>query len=670
MSNPFNIKKTSKLITNQSERAISRITKDLGDKQYRYELLEKLIQGLQSFFNRLGKPRMTIRKAAGLPQSEPFNATMNEIEDDIHVLYAESETIQKALYADFNYSQVERSKIKNQLNSVIDTIQDFELYASSEGVLSQSGTDIIYGHDSFKNKSRIDETAVAGVLADIDTEDGVATLKLDGKTDQLHGSKIIPVVGQPFTKDFGPIADDLIGSKSNGLPGNTHEVVPKEFGSAGAGEEDLYRFVGEHDAHVDVLAITDGNPDTWYEYEAVNLPQSVKDEVDGYGFAFQVGEEKLNWAFDPMPDGVLRLTLRFTMPEPRIVNWITFEPMTPPNKGAMPAIIDSIYISPDASQPSIKLTTSVKEDANGLQVFTFDSTLVQTIDVSFKQGTSFEALLGYYVYIRTTVTEERKKRFLRKDKVRTLTNVQFVDGPGIPLGVTGTVINQDIHVLNDVGSVLMNVGSVGYAAATVASTTLGIAAASSVLPIALAVVAAGALLSSLFGSTETTVISDEIERHLFADNGTRWCIGIKNLSVLSKTYHQVSELVSKPWRSGTPIKRISLESSELIPEIFSESQENKEWTRYYISIDGGTTWNQINPSNKLPSDIPQVYVVNSTQLPEDRNEKIGYLTSETDVHSVLVRIQLERPTDIEQAETYTPVILDYSLKLQVEVSPE
>ena len=670
MSNPFNIKKTSTLIKNQANRAISSATKKMNEAYERHELLESLVQSLKDFFLNLGKPRMKIRKVYGPPQSKPFNDTMNEIEDDINILFAESETTQKSLYSDFNYSQIERSKIQYGISSALENIKNFELYASNQGVLGQSGSDIIIGHDSFTTMEHIDESYKSTSLADINTEDGIITLKLNGKLDQLHGSEIKPIIGQPFTKELGPLAENLVGDQSNGFPGNLHEVTPKSFDNEGAGNEDLFEFVSQHDGHVEYLSIADNNPDTWFEYEAVNIPDSTKRKYLNYGFDFQVGEEKINWAFNPMPDNTLRLNLRFTLPEPRLINWITFNPMIPPNSGAMPAIIDSITISKDHSEPSIKLNTSVKEDSSGMQVFTFDSIVAQTIDVKFKQETSFDINLGHYVYTRTIVTEERTKRLFRKDKIEINTDKQIIEGPGIPLEVTGIVVNQKNSLGNEIGGVLMNVGSIGYAAATIASTTLGIAAATAALPITLGVVAIGAALSSIFGSKETTILKDEISRSLQSSKGTRWCIGIQRMQVLSKTYDIKSDFVSKPWKSSSPIQRISLEVTDMIPNIFKESKEKNEWIKYFISIDSGINWHQINPQNKTPNDIPQAYVINSSQLLEDRNEKIGYLNSETDINNVLVRAELKRPKDIEQSETYTPIILDYSIKLQVEVNPE
>ena len=119
----------------------------MNEAYERHELLESLVQSLKDFFLNLGKPRMKIRKVYGPPQSKPFNDTMNEIEDDINILFAESETTQKSLYSDFNYSQIERSKIQYGISSTLENIKNFELYASNQGVLGQSGSDIIIGHD-------------------------------------------------------------------------------------------------------------------------------------------------------------------------------------------------------------------------------------------------------------------------------------------------------------------------------------------------------------------------------------------------------------------------------------------------------------------------------------------------------------------------------------------
>jgi hypothetical protein len=662
--NPYQRKHRSQIFTRQADKVINRLTATLGDKKTRHEMIGDLIATLRRYFTNLGKPIMQVRPVQGPPLSKPFNDTMSEIEDDISVLYSETATLEESLLADFNYSETERQRLSNQIVHVNEKLKNFEMYAANQGFLGQTGTDVLFARESFRDLSRIDKVNTSGQLADIDTANGLVTLAVSGKKNRAVDAKVFPVIGQPFEWSYG-----LIGSESNGLPGNTHEVVPTSMTEQAQGEELAYTFVGEHDAHCNIATIGDENPDTWFEFEAVNVPQEAKNKAKGYGFAFQLGpDDRLNWAFDPK-DGVLQLCVRYILPEPRLINWIAYRPYVPPNEGAMPARIDSITVSQDDTAPTIKLKPTVTEDALGTQCFTFDQILAKQIDIRLKQNVRYDTLIGHFYYERTTVTKTTKKKlFGLVKKSKTATSVTRVDGPDVPIEVTGIVKQEEPSGMAQVGATIVGIGSLGYAAATI-GTTLGASTLAAAAPIALAAVAVGTVFMALFGSTKTEVLKDEVQRKLEAFDGWRYCIGIKDIDVLSKTYYQTSELVSQPWHSGAPIRRISLQSHEVIPATFDASRQKDKWISYYISIDDGVTWHPIQPEDQVGSEVPEIYVINSTEVPETR-ERVGYLEHDGNVYDVRVKVVLRRPTDIPDAESYTPVLTSYTIKLQVEEEPQ
>ena len=184
-------------------------------------------------------------------------------------------------------------------------------------------------------------------------------------------------------------------------------------------------------------------------------------------------------------------------------------------------------------------------------------------------------------------------------------------------------------------------------------------------PIGIGVAILGIALGS-FSKTKTEVISDEVELNLEAFDGWRWCIGVRDITIMSQTFEPTSEIISTPWRSDGPIVSIALQAREIIPSYIFESGESRP-IEHYISIDDGHSWHPISPEGKDDQDIPEVYHINSSVLPETRSSRIGYLTSESDVYEVRYRAILKRPTKPDDAQYYSPALAGYTLKLGVEV---
>jgi hypothetical protein len=193
--------------------------------------------------------------------------------------------------------------------------------------------------------------------------------------------------------------------------------------------------------------------------------------------------------------------------------------------------------------------------------------------------------------------------------------------------------------------------------------------------------AIGGLLGWLFGSstdsttTSTTTSPQTITRQWtkVKNDRSRFAIGIRDINIYSYTFAQVSEIVSKPYLSPSPISKVALQVEEQVPTAFyegSDSTTENDWIKYYISVDNGTSWHRISPSSHkstMSEDgvnyIPEVININSDVTGAERKNPLAYVDTGAPVSSIRFKAVLSRPTTISNAESYTPVLSKYSLQI-------
>jgi hypothetical protein len=176
--------------------------------------------------------------------------------------------------------------------------------------------------------------------------------------------------------------------------------------------------------------------------------------------------------------------------------------------------------------------------------------------------------------------------------------------------------------------------------------------------------------------TQTTVSAAKISRQWTSlkDDRSRFAIGIRDINIFSYKFAEVSELVSTLFSSPKPISKIALQVDETIPKIFYEdpSRINTEndWIKYYISVDNGTSWNRISPMSHRTTftedgknTVPEIININSDIPVAERKNPLAYIDLVESVYSVRFKAALSRPTDIEDAESYTPVLSKYALQI-------
>ena len=188
----------------------------------------------------------------------------------------------------------------------------------------------------------------------------------------------------------------------------------------------------------------------------------------------------------------------------------------------------------------------------------------------------------------------------------------------------------------------------------------------------------GAIFPGLFSSssqTSTSVGPQTISRQwtVTKNDVSRFAVGIRDIGIYSYSFSESSEFVSKPYISPAPIYKMSVTVDEQIPKIFytgGVTYKENNWIKYYVSVDDGVSWYRISPMNHrdTPSDdgvnmVPHIINVNSDVSKEDRDNPLAYIDNGSPSYSARFKAVLSRPTDIKDAESYTPTLSSYSLQI-------
>ena len=185
-------------------------------------------------------------------------------------------------------------------------------------------------------------------------------------------------------------------------------------------------------------------------------------------------------------------------------------------------------------------------------------------------------------------------------------------------------------------------------------------------------------LGGIFGSstkTSTSAGPQTITSQWVVTNydKDRFAIGITEVGMYSYQFDTQSEITSLPFVSPLPISAVTLSVTETIPSAFLTSAfegQQYDWIKYYISVDNGTSWDQISPkehADDLSSDgvnlVPQVINVNSSVAAADQTNPLAYVSTPAPVYNIRFRAVLTRPTTINAANSYTPTLSNYTLQI-------
>ena len=112
-------------------------------------------------------------------------------------------------------------------------------------------------------------------------------------------------------------------------------------------------------------------------------------------------------------------------------------------------------------------------------------------------------------------------------------------------------------------------------------------------------------------------------------------IGIKDISAFSNQYTDKSEFITNEFISPKPLEKVALQVDHVIPAGSD--------IKYYISVNGGEIWLQINPLDILSrydeggQPIPRIITFN---LPGDPPAEHKYVSTEKPVRTVMLKVEL------------------------------
>lgn len=687
MADKYRIRHNDQIIKLQLDDKMDQMSEELKDnidKSY-FSIITSIFNYINDYLLNLGKPSFKNRQAAYKVDSEEYNQNNIEIVNDIKNAFAETNQLSKLIKNNFNYSVLFNQFLKKQVNQLEDKTKNLAIY------IDNPHKDIITINEDFRDISNID---IANTTATVRNELGHVTLGIENYKNQM------------ITASEGTKVEIL--SSSNGYKGNFHQVItkgnsenifierdvnpgPKDKRSW-AGSNIQYIWEQQGNLRMSESVILDNNPDTWFEYELCNVPDSEKAKTchneyenfscDGTGWNWHYEKDdggKEIWARDP-EDGVLHLDLRIILPEPRYANCIDINSFIIPydnyNQSYEDFEVKEIKIAPhenaeritvyhrDIKTEKILGQTPDYENAgknlnSSSRIFHFRPCEVQVIEVYLEQPNAYDCWIGHeYGWIDAKYKIKTKMLIfnLKTDYVETHNRIPIQ-------GINRDKIEKEI----DLGVSLKDMIAGGLLGAGIG---LGVSFLASVAWNPALFIAA--VLGMIFTKKEIETVYEQITGPwLEAFKGWRYAIGIRDINLNAYTYNSDAIVVTKNYEIPKPIKRIEIDTVEDIPNIFYSNQSSSthyknrnRWIQHYFSIDDGTTWYPIT-GNKNDPEIPSIYYINTDPYDVKHSGKVGYVETDEEAYKIKFKSILSRPTDLEDAQYFTPILDNITAKIEV-----
>ena len=140
------------------------------------------------------------------------------------------------------------------------------------------------------------------------------------------------------------------------------------------------------------------------------------------------------------------------------------------------------------------------------------------------------------------------------------------------------------------------------------------------------------------------------------DDINRYAIGIRDIQAWGYTFAGSSELVSKKFTSPKEILKVQLRTDEFVPQALDPE---RRWIRYYVSVDDGRTWLDMNPLDRptLFDDngeiVPYTYTFN-LEAEGPQAEVVRAIRTAEPARTLRFRAVLE-----SDSEVLTPVLKSY-----------
>jgi hypothetical protein len=450
---------------------------------------QELRQILTEFESSSGKPQIQYDPfAEGEPVlSKKVNQLWGDLQNDVNILQNQLDVLRAAAVFTHNIVTTEtlRSAAENaRVNNKLKTLQ---LYSDNVD------SNIVTFGDSFHDDQFIDESMSQNWQQPL-IDNGIVTLGQQGNLADLSTSATVYIL-----------------PSSNGFAGNNQEVNdPTNAPTDPLTNQKMITFVAETNAADNLVNITDGQPDRWFEYEHVKLSEDDKFKAGNFNFSYKIvtGDQvqMIDWSSGPS-DNTLQLNLMIKLADVENINYIAYTPYGLKNNANPPVVVRKVQVSANgtdwiaadpsdvwiATDPNLVAARSADNVVIGTATWNFPSIPVQYIQIAIAQPLSVPTNIGH-VY------------FVKKD------SAQRVEGPAPTLPI-GAYYDPD-----------------GYS----------------------------------FGDTLQG-------REVF--DGQRWAIGIKDIAIQKIQYVEQSVIVTKPLLVGGLVDRVSLEASIYIPPDYPPDSE-------------------------------------------------------------------------------------------------
>lgn len=595
MENQYNLTIKSEILERQADYIFQKLFQKLGSTVSKEDLLALTAETIQRYYVNLGKPLLIQRRAeeGHLPFIENYNDSMEEIVEDISILFNEVEKIGDYLSDYFNYAQSEKMRVNQKIRGLNGLVNDLNLIANDT---SENG---LYFRDSFEDSTKVETSMIMGMPAQVSTGEGILTLARKSVINRSQRASIKTIAG-------------------NGSPGTFHIV--RDIKTINEKGESIVasNYISDTIPNDNAGVILDGRPDTIFEYQMVNVNDSdIINVAKTYDFEYVKGKK----------DGdQLRLKIVVELEKPEDINWLNINPYHPTySKGKV--IVYSIRTSEDGFEylplyeggnyiinseinttPQTYRADTIFDGSNsfteskfaGQGVWAFPTRKAKYVEIVLDQKESYEEKIGHTYY-----------QMVKKN----------ADGTQIehtPYRVSSNAVGDSIK---------------------------------------------GASPGRYAVDSNTDVIKG-IEGFI----GWRYAIALRDINIMSYQFEEKSELLSKRYEAPNAIREIMLYANEKIPQSYlSEISKGNDWIQYYISIDD-VNWHRISPMHHQPvgeNFPPKIYEINGAKLDIATTFRLhkGYIDTEKEVKGVRLKVIMQRPKDITDAESTTPILEDYALRV-------
>ena len=391
---------------------------------------------------------------------------------------------------------------------------------------------------------------------------------------------------------------------SNGFPGNTHcvDTLNNEL-----------HFIGQDGLHIDTKAMIDSNKDSWFEFELFSITDDTRKQCNSYGFEY---DEGISWINN---EDILRLKFIVHLEANKTCSWISITPYLSELKGVKNCYLEKCEVITSSNNVYQVAINQLFDDT---LVFPFPPQEVSRIEFTFVQPAKYLTKVGHFYY--TSADTSNMSIFQNYDYSDSFARV---DGAKTSIGLLGAKYDP-------------------------ATKWITYADSKTDLP------DSDYIKNKLFTLPESTIARKSGQEIIDA---YRYMIGIRDIKISSCTFSEEGEYVSKVFMTDNVITSITLDTEEYIPG------DNPEILRYYVSLNGGITWHQIYPIHRAYQGIYKYYVNNDSienLLANDSTQKKSKnLSIAGEAKSIQLKIEMNRPTDIENKEYCTPIVYKYKLKL-------